>query len=138
MTQTRSERPAAPSTAPPATGVGRPRQGPARPGPTPAYAADANGAKPRQPWLVRRYRRAVPRRVRRLVVLPSTDPAAMAAALSPLTELGYGLHLIHPETPWHAHDAKSYAPHGAPGAPPRPRRGLEARLPRMWRQAVGR
>ncbi|AZM46331.1 sugar phosphotransferase [Streptomyces sp. WAC 06738] len=68
MTQTRSERPAAPPTAPPATGVGRPRPGPARPGPRPAYAADANGAKPGQPWLVRRYRRAVPRRVRRLVV----------------------------------------------------------------------
>ncbi|AZM46332.1 FkbM family methyltransferase [Streptomyces sp. WAC 06738] len=126
-------------------------------------------------------------------VLPSTDPAAMAAALSHLTELGYGLHLIHPETPWPAHDATSYAPHvqgecrdwlfapepladefyaaqrawlravlacgkeenvlvppgepfprdwnaphGGPGAPPRPRRGPAARLPRMWRQAVGR
>ncbi|MEO3766843.1 stealth family protein [Streptomyces sp. B5E4] len=76
MTQTRSERPTAPPPAPTATGVRRPR--PARPDPYPAYpayAADANGAKPGQPWLVRRYRRAVPRRVRRLVVAVA-GPAA--------------------------------------------------------------
>ena len=81
MTQTRGTRPAAAPPAPPAAGAGRPRPGPAQPGPYPAhfphptYAADANGAQPGQPWLVRRYRRAVPRRVRRLVVAVAT-PAA--------------------------------------------------------------
>lgn len=126
-------------------------------------------------------------------VLPGTDAPAMAAVLAELTALGYGLHLIHPETPWRTHDAKSYgphvqgqcrdwlfaprpltdgfyaaqrqwlravlacgkeenvvvppgepfprgwnAPHEAAGAPPRPRRVPVGRLPRMWRQAVGR
>ncbi|WP_407565236.1 FkbM family methyltransferase [Streptomyces sp. 184] len=126
-------------------------------------------------------------------VLPGTDADAMAAALGKLTALGYGLHLIHPESPWRTHDARSYrphvqgqcrdwlfapepltddfyatqrgwlravlecgkeenvlvppgepfprgwnAPHPLPGRAPGPRRGPEGRLPRMWRQAVGR
>lgn len=84
MTQTRSERPAAPPPAARAAGAGRPRPEPVRPGPSapntpypphPPYAVDANGAQPGQPWLVRRYRRAVPHRVRRLVVAVAT-PAA--------------------------------------------------------------
>ncbi|WP_407565235.1 stealth family protein [Streptomyces sp. 184] len=75
MTQTRSERAAAPPPAPSASGVGRPRPEPAPSDPYPAhaaYAADANGTKAGQPWLVHRYRRAVPRRVRRLVVAVAT------------------------------------------------------------------
>ncbi len=44
-------------------------------------------------------------------VLPGTDRGAMAAALRGLTALGYGLHLIHPETPWRPHDAESYRAH---------------------------
>ncbi|WBB59010.1 stealth family protein [Streptomyces sp. WMMC500] len=75
MTQTRGARPAAPPPARPATGVGRPRSAPARPGPYPTYAVDANGGKPGQPWLVHQYRRAVPHRVRRLVVAVAS-PAA--------------------------------------------------------------
>ncbi len=46
-----------------------------------------------------------------LEILPGSDHVALGRALDVFTELGYGLHLIQPESPWPGRNRSDYLPH---------------------------
>lgn len=51
-----------------------------------------------RPWIV-------------LEILPSSDHKSLERALTAVTGLDYGLHLIQPETPWHGRGPQNYRPY---------------------------